>query len=86
MPPIVRSSVAPGVVADLRPHRNEYSMSFACSMPLLRACRGHSAGDTWKDEACSDPEISNGVRKICVLFVIFDGMSERAGFDVSFSG
>jgi hypothetical protein len=37
-------------------------------------------------DASSDPEISNGVRKICVLLVVFDGMSNRDGFDVSFSG
>src|SRR3954463_14814354 len=55
-PPVVRASVAPGVVADLRPNRNAYSMSFACSMPCLLACRGHSAGPTWKLDACSDPD------------------------------
>jgi hypothetical protein len=85
-PPVVRSSVAPGVVADLRPSRNVSSMSFACSIPLLRACRGHSAGDAWNPDASSDPEISNGVRKICVLFVTLLGTSNRDGFDVSFSG
>jgi hypothetical protein len=85
-PPIVRSSVAPGVVADLRPSRNEYSMSFACSMPLLRFWRGHSFGFTWNPLACSDPEISSGVRKICVLLDCFVGTSLRAGLDVSFSG
>jgi hypothetical protein len=31
-------------------------------------------------------DASNGVRKICVLFVTFDGTSARGGLLVSFSG
>jgi hypothetical protein len=84
-PPVVRRSVAPVVSADLRPSRNDSSMSFACSPPALRACSGQSAG-TPGTRRRSEPDASNGVRKICVLFVTFDGLSERAGLLVSFSG
>jgi hypothetical protein len=76
----------PGVVVDRFPQMNADSMSMECSMPFIFACRFHSVGCNWNPLARSVSELSNGVRKICVLLETFTGMSDRAGLDVSFSG
>jgi hypothetical protein len=52
----------------------------------LRAWCGQSAGDTWNDDASSEPDASNGVAEDLRVVRALDRVVDRAGFDVSFSG